>query len=75
MRKIGILGGTFDPIHNGHLSIAHIAWQECALDFVLLLPDGQPPHKAELASPASRMNMVILAAQSQDYLHASELEI
>ena len=45
MRKIGILGGTFDPIHNGHLKMAEAALAEYNLDKVIFLTSGNPPHK------------------------------
>lgn len=75
MRKIGILGGTFDPLHNGHLSIARTACEEGRLERVLLLPDGDPPHKKELTAARARLNMTILAAQSEPYLQACDLEV
>ena len=45
MMKIGILGGTFNPIHNGHIKIAQLAKQEYHLDKVIFLTSGNPPHK------------------------------
>ncbi len=47
MKKIGILGGTFNPIHNGHIEIAHAAMQEYHLDRVIFLTSGNPPHKRD----------------------------
>ena len=44
-KKIGILGGTFNPIHLGHLQIAYAALEQFHLDQVLFIPAGQPPHK------------------------------
>lgn len=43
--KIGILGGTFDPIHNGHLMVGEYAYRKFALDEVWFMPNGNPPHK------------------------------
>lgn len=43
--KIGIMGGTFDPIHIGHLLLAQFAYEECGLDEIWFLPNGNPPHK------------------------------
>ncbi|MGB8688723.1 MAG: adenylyltransferase/cytidyltransferase family protein [Microcoleus sp.] len=45
MRKIGIFGGTFDPVHWGHLSIAQTAATQFALERVIWVPDRSPPHK------------------------------
>ena len=75
MRKIGILGGTFDPIHAGHLSIARTACRESKLDQVLLLPDGMPPHKKELTAARARLNMTILAAREDPALQTCDLEV
>ena len=47
MRKIGIMGGTFDPVHNGHLMLADTAYRQFDLDQVWFLPNGNPPHKKE----------------------------
>ena len=44
-KKVGIMGGTFDPIHIGHLMLAECAYQQFGLDTVLFLPSGNPPHK------------------------------
>lgn len=59
---IGILGGTFDPIHNGHLRIAQEALEQCELDQVRFVPCGIPPHRATPSvSAKSRWEMVRLA--------------
>ena len=46
-RRTGLLGGTFDPVHNGHIALARAAADLCALDEVLLIPAAVPPHKAD----------------------------
>ena len=45
--NIGIMGGTFDPVHNGHLMLAQYAYRQFGLDQVWFLPNGCPPHKSQ----------------------------
>ena len=45
--KIGIMGGTFDPIHNGHLMLGHAAYETFSLDQIWFMPNGNPPHKKD----------------------------
>ena len=45
MARIGILGGTFDPIHNGHLELGKQAYEEFGLEHIWFMPSGTPPHK------------------------------
>ncbi|RJP16074.1 MAG: nicotinate-nucleotide adenylyltransferase [Candidatus Abyssobacteria bacterium SURF_5] len=74
--KIGILGGTFDPIHIGHLVIAQEALWQCELDRVLFMVTAQPPHKkAPRARAEDRYNMVELALQGITEFQPSRLEI
>lgn len=49
--KIGIMGGTFDPIHNGHLMLGEYAYREFKLDQVWFMPNGNPPHKQDNVVP------------------------
>jgi nicotinate-nucleotide adenylyltransferase len=74
--KVGIMGGTFDPIHLGHLEAAE-ASRECAgLDEVLLVPAGRPPHKRNaLASPEDRLEMVRLAVEARQGLGVWDWEV
>lgn len=73
----GILGGTFDPIHRGHLSAATQLLARAGLGEVWLMPNAQPPHRSTppLASPQDRLEMVRLATEDVDGLSASALEV
>ncbi len=75
--KLGIMGGTFDPIHNGHLLIANEAGWRLELDKVVFLPTGDPPHKQDQAiTPAAcRLEMVRLATQDNPLFEVSTIEI
>jgi nicotinate-nucleotide adenylyltransferase len=75
--KIGILGGTFDPIHYGHLAIAEEARAYLNLTEVLFLPAGQPWMKSDRSiSPAqNRVAMITLALQTRPYFKLSTMEI
>lgn len=76
-RRIGILGGTFDPIHNGHLAAAEECRVTLALDLVLFLPAGQPPHKrGRIVSPVEdRVAMVELAIASNAAFRLSRVDV
>jgi len=75
--KIGIMGGTFNPIHNGHLSLASSALKQYTLDEVWFMPSGLPAHKAndELLSAEKRLRMVELAISTEEKFKASSFEI
>ena len=73
--RIAIFGGTFDPIHSAHLTVAREALARFALDQVLFVPAGNPPHKADTSTPYEhRYRMVELACQGDAHLAASRLE-
>ncbi len=76
MSEIGILGGTFDPFHFGHLSIAEAAIKEFDLSEVILLPAKVQPFKIgrEMASEEDRVNMVRLIAEENKQLRVSTIE-
>ena len=76
-RKIGIMGGTFNPIHNGHLIVAEDVREQCGLDRVLFIPSGQPPHKPDsgVIDSVHRYEMVRLAVKSNPYFEASRVEV
>lgn len=75
--KIGIMGGTFDPVHYGHLVTAEGARFEFGLDQVLFLPSGIPPHKTpKLVSPAEhRYMMTVLATLGNPHFEVSRIDI
>lgn len=77
IRKVGICGGTFDPIHRGHLACADFVRQQLSLDAVLFLPVGEPPHKLDrLVTPAPlRLEMVRRAVADEPFFQVSDLEI
>ena len=74
--RIALFGGTFDPIHKAHLTIAREAARAYTLDRVLLIPAAHPPHKPidQLTSYADRLRMVELACEGDPVLEASRLE-
>jgi nicotinate-nucleotide adenylyltransferase len=76
-RRVGILGGTFDPIHYGHLVIAEQVRQALRLDRVVFVPAPRPPHKLDeqLASPADRAAMVALAIAGNPAFELSDIEL
>ena len=75
--RIGIMGGTFDPIHIGHLIAASEVHRALNLDRVMFIPAGQPWQKAEhdLSTSADRLAMVELAVAGDDRFVASDIEI
>lgn len=76
LRRVGILGGTFDPIHIGHLILAEEAWFQLQLDRVYLAPAGDPPHKLgrQLAPVRDRLFMAELATADIDYIIVSSID-
>ena len=73
--RLGILGGTFDPIHLGHLCMAEEAGEELHLAKVYLIPAALPPHKGKnISSFQDRLAMTRLAAQGSSFLEALDLE-
>jgi len=76
-RRTGVLGGTFDPIHEGHLAVATAAARLLSLDDILLVPSRTPPHRpaAQEASAFHRFAMVALAAQRDARMLASDVEL
>ena len=77
MSRIGILGGTFNPIHNGHIQMAKYSHDAAKLDKVIIMPTFVPPHKesANLVSCEHRFNMCRLASAELPYAEVSDFEI
>ncbi|MBI2938974.1 MAG: nicotinate-nucleotide adenylyltransferase [Chloroflexi bacterium] len=77
MRRVGVLGGTFDPIHHGHLAAAEECRVRLRLTEVLFVPAGQPPHKhgRSVASAALRAAMVDLAIATNPFFRLSRIEV
>jgi len=75
--NVGILGGTFDPVHNGHLILVEVARKQLNLSVVLFMPAGQPWLKTErIITPAEhRLQMLRLALAGQTGFRISEMEI
>ncbi len=76
-RSIGVIGGSFDPIHYGHLGIAEAAREAFALERVVFVPAAQPPHKGgrSLAPAADRLAMVEAAIRPNPRFEASDVEV
>lgn len=75
--NIGLMGGTFDPIHMGHLVTAEEARQQFDLDYVIFVPTGIPPHKEKeaVSLPEHRYLMTSLAVMSNPSFFVSRIEI
>ena len=76
-QKIGVLGGTFNPIHYGHLAAAEEIWDRLKLDRVLFIPVYLPPHKQEEGMPSAvqRLEMVRLATAGNTHFKVSDIEV
>ncbi len=76
IRKLGVFGGTFNPIHLAHLRCAEEIAENFALDRVLFVPSGSPPHKSAGIAPAEdRLAMVRLAVRGNPRFRASAIEV
>lgn len=76
-RRIGIMGGTFNPVHNGHLLIAEQSYHEYHLDQILFMPAGHPPHKQRqnISGYEDRLAMLLLATEDIPYFGVSDYEL
>ncbi len=74
--KIGLFGGAFNPIHNGHLAVARAAIKSGGLDLLIFIPTGNAPHKKESqVSREDRYNMVVAAISEEDKMIVSDYEL
>jgi nicotinate-nucleotide adenylyltransferase len=75
--SIGILGGTFDPFHLGHLGLARAARDQLGLERVLVMPAASPPHKPgrPVSSPETRLAMIRAGIAGEERLEASRVEL
>ncbi len=79
--KVGILGGTFNPPHIGHLIVAEFVREEVGLDKIIFVPCASPPHKqnldylSQLAESEHRFEMVKIAIKGNPFFEASDIEI
>lgn len=78
MQRLGVIGGTFDPVHTGHLLLALSVLEALGLDRVIFVPAADPPHKErrpDMASAEDRFTMVRLATERIPCFQASRLEV
>lgn len=77
MKKIGIMGGTFNPIHYGHLILAESAYEQLGLDKVLFMPSKNPPHKIIPGNitQEQRVEMISLSIKDNPHFELSMLEL
>jgi nicotinate-nucleotide adenylyltransferase len=76
-QRIGLMGGTFNPIHIGHLVTAEEAFYQFKLDEIIFIPSGKPPHKTdrEIAPAEDRYLMTVIATASNPHFTVSRIEI
>jgi nicotinate-nucleotide adenylyltransferase len=77
MQRLGIMGGTFNPVHKGHLALARAAQKGFVLDRIVFVPSGNPPHKAggEVIDKEERLRMVKLAIKGKKGFSVSRIEL
>ncbi len=75
--KIGVFGGTFNPIHNGHIKLLNLYHRELGLDKIIVIPTNIPPHKSaeNVADSIDRINMLKLALCELPYVEISDIEL
>lgn len=77
MKKIGIMGGTFNPVHNAHLQLAVCAKEQYSLDAVIFMTSGNPPHKKHKDIPEGkiRLEMLKIAISGKEDFFADDFEV
>jgi nicotinate-nucleotide adenylyltransferase len=76
IKRYGILGGTFDPIHLGHIELARQVKTQIKLDKIILVPNSTPPHRGSpSADSVTRLQMCQLATEDLDFIEVSDTEI
>ena len=77
MKRIGIMGGTFDPVHNGHLLLGKQAYEEYGLDEIWYMPSHIPPHKKDrkITDSEDRIEMLQLALKDMSFCQVSDFEM
>ena len=77
MLKLGVLGGTFNPIHVGHLIVAQCVLEELSLDQIVFLPTGNPPHKSSniIENGLHRINMIKEAIKHNEKFSVCDMEV
>lgn len=77
MSRKAIFGGTFDPIHNGHVNIAYEALEKLNLDEIIFMPSGDPPHKADknITAGLLRLEMTRMVVECNEKFSVSDYEI
>lgn len=73
--KIGVFGGTFDPVHQGHIALVETAMKELSLDMLYVMPNGNPPHKDRETDKLNRLEMVKIAFANIRGVQVSDYEI
>ena len=75
--KTGVFGGTFNPVHKGHIMLAEYCMDSVGLDRIIMIPTAVPPHKISnnLASESDRLNMCKLACRGKENFFVSDIEI
>jgi len=77
MNRVGLIGGTFDPIHNGHLQLGQIVLDRFGLDRVMYIPAATPPHKsqADVSNRRHRLGMLKIALADRENMDISDIEM